>query len=126
MTHISEVTFKTWIRDESVERENSFAWKGVMSPEIFRGKRVIVVAPLGAFTPACSSTHLTDYEKHYRELKELGVDEIYCVSVNDAFSMFQWATQLNVKNVKMLPDGHASEKGKPWLWISLLALLDVD
>ena len=107
VTHIPDVTFKTRVRDESAEGENSFAWKDVKSSEIFRGKRVIVVALPGAFTPTCSSTHLPGYEKHYPELIELGVDEIYCVSVNDAFSMFQWAKQLNVKNVKMLPDGNA-------------------
>ena len=107
VTHIPEVTFKTRVRDESVEGENPFAWKDVTSSEIFKGKRVIVVALPGAFTPTCSSTHLPGYEKHYDELKALGVDEIYCVSVNDAFSMFQWAKLLNVKNVKMLPDGNA-------------------
>ncbi|MBL4574206.1 MAG: peroxiredoxin [Gammaproteobacteria bacterium] len=107
ITRIPDVTFKTRVRDESVEGENPFAWKDVTSTEIFKGKRIIVVALPGAFTPTCSSTHLPGYEKHYSELKELGVDEIYCVSVNDAFSMFQWAKQLNVKNVKMLPDGNA-------------------
>ena len=76
VTHIPEVTFKTRVRDESMEGENSFAWKDVKSSEIFRGKRVIVVALPGAFTPTCSSTHLPGYEKHYAELKELGVDEV--------------------------------------------------
>jgi len=107
VTHIPDVTFKTRVRDESAEGENPFAWKDVTSSEIFKGKRVIVVALPGAFTPTCSSTHLPGYEKHYDELKGLGIDEVYCVSVNDAFSMFQWAKQLNVKNVKMLPDGNA-------------------
>jgi peroxiredoxin len=107
VTHTPDVTFKTRVRDESVEGENPFTWKDVTSSDIFKGKRVIVVALPGAFTPTCSSTHLPGYENHYAELKELGVDEIYCVSVNDAFSMFQWAKQLNVKNVKMLPDGNA-------------------
>ena len=107
VTHIPEVTFKTRVRDESVEGENPFAWKDITSSEIFKGKRVIVVALPGAFTPTCSGTHLPGYEKNYAHLKELGVDEVYCVSVNDALSMFQWAAQLNVKNVKMLPDGNA-------------------
>ncbi len=107
VTHTPEVTFKTRVRDESVEGENPFAWKDITSSEIFKGKRVIVVALPGAFTPTCSGTHLPGYEKNYAQLKELGVDEVYCVSVNDAFSMFQWEKQLNVKNVKMLPDGNA-------------------
>lgn len=107
ISHVPDVTFKTRVRDESVEGENPFAWKDVSSDDIFKGRRVIVVALPGAFTPTCSSTHLPGYEKHYDEFKDLGIDEIYCVSVNDAFSMFQWAKQLNVKNVKMLPDGNA-------------------
>ncbi len=107
VTHIPDVTFKTRVRDESVEGENPFVWKDVTSSDIFKDKRVIIVALPGAFTPTCSSTHLPGYEKHYDELKELGIDEVYCVSVNDAFSMFQWAKQLDVKNVKMLPDGNA-------------------
>ena len=106
VTHTPDVTFKTRVRDESVGGENPFVWKDVTSADIFKGKRVIVVALPGAFTPTCSSTHLPGYEKHYSELKDLGVDEVYCVSVNDAFSMFQWAKQLDVKNVKMLPDGN--------------------
>jgi len=107
VTHVPNVTFKTRVRDESVEGENPFAWKDVTSADIFKGKRIIIVALPGAFTPTCSSTHLPGYEKHYDEFKDLGVDEIYCVSVNDAFSMFQWAKQLNIKSVKMLPDGNA-------------------
>ena len=71
--------------------------------------------------------------RHYAELKELGVDEVYCVSVNDAFSMFQWAKQLHVEHVKMLPDGnadftprdgHVGKEGKSGLRLSLLALFD--
>lgn len=111
-THVPEVTFKTRVRDETVEGENPFTWKDVTSSEIFDGKRIVIVALPGAFTPTCSSTHLPGYEKHYGELKELGVDEVYCVSVNDAFSMFQWAKQLGVKNVKMLPDGNAEFTAK--------------
>jgi len=107
VSHIPDVTFKTRVRDESVAGENPFVWKDVTSDDIFKGKRIIVVALPGAFTPTCSSTHLPGYEQHYAEFKDLGVDEVYCVSVNDAFSMFQWAKQLDVKNVKMLPDGNA-------------------
>lgn len=111
-SHVPDVTFKTRVRDESVGGENPFVWKDVNSSDIFDGKRIIVVALPGAFTPTCSSTHLPGYEEHYAELKELGVDEVYCVSVNDAFSMFQWAKQLGVKNVKMLPDGNAEFTAK--------------
>jgi peroxiredoxin len=65
-----------------------------------------VFALPGAFTPTCSSTHLPGYEKHYDELKSLGVDEVYCLSVNDAFVMFQWGKHQGVEKVKLLPDGN--------------------
>jgi len=106
-TLVPEVTFKTRVRDESIGGENPFRWQDVSSDDIFKGKRVVLFALPGAFTPTCSSTHLPGYEKEYDTLKNLGVDEVYCLSVNDAFSMFQWARQLGVKNVKMLPDGNA-------------------
>lgn len=104
---VPDIMFKTRVRDESVAGENPFSWKDVSSAEIFANKRVVVLALPGAFTPTCSSTHLPGFEKHYAELKDLGIDEVYCLSVNDAFSMFQWAKQLEIKNVKMLPDGNA-------------------
>lgn len=105
-TLVPTVTFKTRVRDESVGGDNPFRWQDVSSDDIFKGKRVVLFALPGAFTPTCSSTHLPGYESQYEDLKQLGVDEVYCLSVNDAFSMFQWAKQLGVKNVKMLPDGN--------------------
>jgi len=106
-TRVPEVTFKTRVRDESIGGDNPFRWQDVTTEDIFKGKRVVVFALPGAFTPTCSSTHLPGYEKHYEDLKKLGIDEVYCLSVNDAFSMFQWGKQLGVKNVKLLPDGNA-------------------
>jgi len=103
---VPEVCFKTRVRDESIGGENPFVWKDLNSSEIFKGKRVVLFALPGAFTPTCSSTHLPGYDAKYDELKSLGVDEVYCLSVNDAFSMFQWSKNLQVKNVKMLPDGN--------------------
>lgn len=100
------VVFKTRVRDEALDSENPFRWQDLGSEEIFEGKSVIVVALPGAFTPTCSSTHLPGFEGKYDELRAMGIDEIYCLSVNDAFSMFQWAKQLGVSKVKMLPDGN--------------------
>lgn len=94
------------VRDESVEGENPFRWDIKSSLDIFKGKRVVVFALPGAFTPTCSSTHLPGYEAKYDEVKAAGIDEVYCLSVNDAFVMFQWAKQQGLKNVKMLPDGN--------------------
>src|SRR3989338_8925266 len=106
-THIPAVVFKTRVRDESVGGENPFRWQDVSSEEIFKGKKIVLFSLPGAFTPTCSSTHLPGYEAKYDEIKSLGVDEIYCISVNDAFVMFQWAKNLGIEKVKMMPDGSA-------------------
>jgi len=102
---VPQITFKTRVRDESVDGPNPFRWQDVTSDDIFAGKKVVVFALPGAFTPTCSSTHLPGYEEHYEELRAEGVDEVYCLSVNDAFTMFQWGKHQGVKNVKLLPDG---------------------
>lgn len=107
VSEIPQVVFKTRVRDESVEGENPFRWQDVSSNDIFAGKTVVVFALPGAFTPTCSSTHLPGFEADYEQFKNLGVDEVYCLSVNDAFSMFQWGKQLGVEKVKLLPDGNA-------------------
>jgi peroxiredoxin len=101
------VTFKTRVRDEKVEGPNPYRWQDVTSDDIFADKKVVIFALPGAFTPTCSSTHAPGYEAHYDEFKALGVDEIYCLSVNDAFVMKKWADDLGVSKVKMLPDGNA-------------------
>ena len=105
-TTVPEITFKTRVRDESIGGDNPFRWQDVTSSDIFKGKSIVVLALPGAFTPTCSSTHLPGYEAKYEALKAQGVDEVYCLSVNDAFSMFQWAKQLDISKVKMLPDGN--------------------
>jgi len=105
---VPEVVFKTRVRDESIGGENPYRWQDVSSKEIFGGKKVILFGLPGAFTPTCSSTHVPGFEATYDEFKKLGVDEVYCLSVNDAFVMKQWADKLGVKKVKMLPDGNAA------------------
>jgi thioredoxin-dependent peroxiredoxin len=84
------VVFKARVRDPSIGGENPFKWKDVSAESLFKSKRCVVFALPGAFTPTCSSTHLPGYEKHYDEIKQCGIDEIYCLSVNDAFVMRQW------------------------------------
>jgi peroxiredoxin len=106
VANVPNVVFKTRVRDEKVGGDNPFRWQDVTSADIFAGKKVIIVALPGAFTPTCSSTHLPGFEAKYAEFKALGIDEIYCLSVNDAFTMFQWGKNLGVSNVKMLPDGN--------------------
>ena len=73
---VPEVTFKTRVRDESVEGENPFRWQDQTTDEIFGGKRIALFSLPGAFTPTCSSTHLPGFEKHYEDLKALGIDEV--------------------------------------------------
>ena len=106
--HVPNVTFKTRVRDETVDGPNPFRWQDVTSDEIFAGKRIVVFSLPGAFTPTCSSKQCPGYEAAYDEMTGAGgVDEVYCISVNDAFVMFKWAQDLGVKNIKMLPDGNA-------------------
>ncbi len=100
-----QVTFKTRVRDESIEGDNPFRWQDVTSDELFKNRKVVLFALPGAFTPTCSSTHLPGYEAAIEEFKALGVDEVICLSVNDAFVMFQWGKHMGVENVRLLPDG---------------------
>lgn len=102
---VPSVTFKTRVRDESVPGTNPYRWQDVTSDELFAGKTIVIFSLPGAFTPTCSSTHLPGYEAAYEELKSLGVDEVYCLSVNDAFVMFQWGKAQGVTKVKFIPDG---------------------
>lgn len=103
---VPSVIFKTRVRDESVGGPNPFRWQDRTTEEIFGGKRIVLFALPGAFTPTCSSTHLPRYEELYEEFKACGVDEIICLSVNDAFVMFQWGKNLGATNVSLLPDGN--------------------
>jgi len=99
------VCLKTRVRDESIEGPNPFRWEDVQTGDLFAGKRVVVFSLPGAFTPTCTSEQVPAFERTYEEFKAAGVDEVYCVSVNDAFVMYQWGKMLDVKNVKLLPDG---------------------
>lgn len=74
--------------------------------EIFSSKNVVLFSLPGAFTPTCSTSHLPRFEELYDEFKAQGVDAIICVSVNDAFVMYQWGKSQNAKNVFLLPDGN--------------------
>jgi peroxiredoxin len=103
---IPAVTFKTRVRDEAVPGPNPFRWQDLTSDEIFNGKKVVLFSLPGAFTPTCSSNHLPRYEELHGEFQALGIDQIICISVNDAFVMFQWGKHVGAKNVFLLPDGN--------------------
>jgi len=78
----------------------------ITSDQIFKDKKIILFAVPGAFTPTCNDYHLPGYELEYDEFKNLGVDEIYCLGVNDPFVLNAWSKSLNIKNIKMLPDNN--------------------
>ncbi len=103
---VPKVVFKTRVRDESVGGPNPYRWQDKSSDDIFKGKKIVVFSLPGAFTPTCSSNHLPRYEDLFEEFRKQGVDDIYCISVNDAFVMFQWSKHVGAKNVSMLPDGN--------------------
>ena len=104
---VPAVVFRTRVRDESVPGENPFRWQDLSTHEIFSGKKIVLLALPGAFTPTCSSNHLPRYDELFDEFKSHGIDQIICLSVNDAYTMFQWSKHLGTKNIFMLPDGNA-------------------
>lgn len=94
---VPEVTFRT--RKEGT-------WKDVTSQQIFAGKRVVVFALPGAFTPTCSTSHVPRYNELVPEFRKRGIDDIVCLSVNDAFVMDAWAQDQHAEQITFLPDGN--------------------
>lgn len=101
-----KVVFKTRVRNDALAGPNPFEWKDLSTNDVFGGKNVVLFALPGAFTPACSDEHLPGYEDNIDEFRALGVDQVICLSVNDAFTMFQWARSRDIKHIFMLPDGN--------------------
>ena len=98
---VPDITFKTRVKDE----EEGFGWKDVTTCDYFKGKSVILFSLPGAFTPTCSTYQLPNFEKMYADFSLSGIDEIYCMSVNDAFVMNAWAKDQKLEKVKVIPDG---------------------
>ena len=94
---VPNVTFKFRLDGEFVD---------VTTDELFKGKRVVLFSLPGAFTPTCSTFQLPGFELDYQKFKDAGIDEVYCVTVNDAFVTNAWAKDQNINNVKMIPDGN--------------------
>ncbi len=82
--------------------------KNPSTEELFSGKKVVLFAVPGAFTPTCSESHLPGYVALADKFKEKGIDDIVCVSVNDAFVMHSWGKALNAEHITMLADGDGS------------------
>ena len=76
------------------------------SNDIFANKRVIIFSLPGAFTPTCSTYQLPGFDQNFETFKKEGIDEIFVVSVNDAFVMNAWSIDCAIKNIKTIPDGN--------------------
>ena len=82
--------------------------KDINTEEYFKGRKVVLFAVPGAFTPTCSMQHLPGFIANARKIKDKGVELIACISVNDAFVMDSWGKDRNVGNkITMLADGNA-------------------
>jgi peroxiredoxin len=78
----------------------------ISTDQIFSGKKVVMFAVPGAFTPGCSMTHLPGFVVNADKIKAAGVDTIACLSVNDAFVMDAWGKAQNAEEILMLADGN--------------------
>ncbi len=94
---IPEVTFRT---------RRGHEWVNVTTEEVFAGRTVIVFSLPGAFTPTCSSSHVPRFDQLAAVFNAHGVDEVVCLSVNDAFVMNEWKVKQKAKNITFLPDGN--------------------
>jgi glutaredoxin-like protein len=94
---VPQVTFRT---------RKDHEWVDVSTDDIFAGRKVVVFSLPGAFTPTCSSSHVPRYDQLAERFRQAGVDEIVCISVNDAFVMNEWAEAQQAENIRFLPDGN--------------------
>lgn len=94
---IPEVMFKTRQRNE---------WVDVSSADVFRDRNIVVFSLPGAFTPTCSSSHVPRYNELAPVFRTNGIDEIVCISVNDAFVMNEWRKDQEAEQLTFLPDGN--------------------
>lgn len=102
---LPDVVLKTRVRDEAIGGSNPFRWQDVNVRDLGKGKRIVIFSLPGAFTPTCSNEQCPSFERLYDDFKATGIDEVYCIAVNDAFVMFQWGKHLGLDKVKLLPDG---------------------
>jgi len=107
---VPSASFRVRVPDENAESNNCeivpSTWADLTTEEIFNNKKVIVFSLPGAFTPTCSTFQLPGFELDAQKFYDKGVDDIYCISVNDAFVMNAWRDAQNLKNVKVIPDGN--------------------
>lgn len=111
---LPKVTFKYRVRtdgkpityvDNTNGSANPYEWKDVTTDDIFKDKRIFVFSLPGAFTPTCSTYQVPGFEQNYDKIKDMGIDEVYVISVNDTFVMRKWMIDQGIKNLKFIPDG---------------------
>lgn len=98
-TRVPQVTLR--VRDDG-------RWRDVSTSELFDGRTVVLFSLPGAFTPTCSSAHVPRYEELYEQFRAVGVDDILCVSVNDAFVMDAWKKDQGAHHITFVPDGNGT------------------
>ena len=90
--------------------------------KLVAGKKIVIFALPGAFTPTCSAKHVPGYVEHFDAIKAKGVDEIWCISVNDPFVMGAWGRDQKVgKKIRMMGDGSGEFTKKMGLELDLMA-----
>ena len=102
---VPDVPFHLRVYDERIA-PNPYRWDEMRTKQLIENKRVVIFGLPGAFTPTCSNNQLPGFEAAYDDIIAAGVDEVYCISVNDAFVMNKWAELQGITKVKMLPDGN--------------------
>jgi len=105
---VPDVTFRT---------RKGHEWVDLRSADIFNGKTVVVFSLPGAFTPTCSSSHVPRYNQLAPLFEKKGVDEVICVSVNDAFVMNEWKRSQKADRINFLPDGNGDFSDKMGLLV---------
>ena len=101
----ADVTFHVRVRNEYLGGDNPYQWQKMTTDDYFKDKRVLIFSLPGAFTPTCSTMQLPGFEEYYDEIKATGIDEIYCISVNDSFVMNKWVIDQEIESVKVIADG---------------------
>ena len=99
---IPKVTFRTRVYDDT---KMEYTWQDTTTDDYLKGKRGVLFSLPGAFTPTCSTYQLPGFEENYDAIRNQDIDEVYCISVNDAFVMNAWGKDQNIQHVKMIPDG---------------------
>lgn len=102
---IPDLVLKTRVRDDAIGGDNPFRWQDLDVRAEFADRKVVIFSLPGAFTPTCSNEQCPAFERLYDDFRAAGVDEVYCIAVNDAFVMYQWGRHLGLSRVRLLPDG---------------------